>query len=288
MAEEGEFRFRDIPEASQIFPNEINFIKTLITHPCARPWYVWVETFVPAFLLLFLTVQLFDVEDAVRAHGESIVRDRKGGKSKRHTGKLATGGARTRVNRWSQKALKTLLVVTGPLELVGFTWLLYSAVDQFFFNWQTLLEESTFCEQPIESGPMQRSRGPGFISFVESGSTVIMTDLRQNRGAWPTNVFTVELPQGLFTSGFGMTVKGPVGGVDPVWIELEVTGLFGTSKFRSDEIALAPAEEGSMSVLARFFLPGAGGGLMSWKIGGSTIPAGIEAVRGHVFVQRTG
>lgn len=288
MAEEGEFRFRDIPEPSQIFPNEINFIKTIVAHPCARPWYVWVETFLPAFLLLFLTVQLFDVEDAIRAHGEMITRDKKGGKKKRHTGKVPTGGARTRTNRWSQGALKTLLVVTKPLELVGFTWLLYSAVDQFFFNWQTLLEKSTFCEQPIESGPMQRVRGVGFISFVEFGSTIIMTSLRQNRGAWATNVFTVELPQGLFTAGLGMTVKGPIGGVDPVWIELEVTGFFGTGNFRSDEIAILPGAEGSMTVLARFFLPGSGGGLMSWRIGGSTIPAGIEVVRGHVFVHRTG
>ncbi len=272
----------------RFFPNEVNFIKSMVSHPCARPWYVWAETFAAAFIELLITVTLFDVEDALRAHGESIVRDKKGGKGKRHTPRVKATGQPRKVDRYAQRALKTILVVTEPLERIGFTWLLYSAVDQFFLNWQTLLEESTFCEQPIESGPLQRSRGPGFISFVVGGAAIIMTNLLQNRGGWLTNVFTADLPQGLFVAGLGMTVKGPIGSVDPVWIELSVTGLFGTTDFRSDSIALAPGEEGSMAVLARFFLPGAGGGLIGWRIGGSTIPAGIEAVKGHVFVHRTG
>jgi len=272
----------------RFFPNQQNFIRTIVSHPCARPWYVWLETFAESFAVLLITVTLFDVEDAIRAHGKSIVGDNRSGRGGRHSPRIKTQGKPTKVDRYAQKALKTLLVVTDPLERIGFTWLLYNAVDRFFLNWQTLLEESTFCSQPINSGPLQRSRGPGVISFVASGATIIMTNALQNRGGWPNNVFTATLPQGLFVAGLGVTVKGPIGGVIPVWIELQVTGLLGLQKFRSDEIGLGEAEEGSMSVLARFFLLGAGGGVLSWSIGGSTIPAGIEAVRAHVFCQRRG
>lgn len=281
-------KFRELPDDINIFPNEKNFIKTMISHPCARPWYVWVETFVPAFLKLLLTVSIFDVEDAIRAHGESIVRDRQRGKSKRHAPKVRLAGAGRAVTRYAQQALKTLLVVTKPLENIGFLWLLYSATDEFFFDWQTLLEESTFCKQPIISGPMQRSRGPGFISFTVGGATIIMTNALQNRGGWANNVFGVTLPQGSFTAGLGLTVKAPLSGVSPIWIGLRVVSFFGVTNFRSDNISILPGEEASMSLVARFFLPFSGGGTMTWEVGGSTIPAGIESVSGHVFVQRRG
>lgn len=274
--------------AVDFFPNEKNFIKTIIAHPCARPWYVWVETFIPAFLLLLLTVNLFDVEDAIRAHGQSIVQDKQKGKRKRHTPKIKVTGAGRQVTRFSQKALKTLLVVTQPLENIGFLWLLYSATDQFFFNWQTLLEKSDFCTQPIESGPMQRSRGAGFISFTVGGATIIMTNALQNRGAWANNVFSVTLPEGSFIASVSLTVKAPFSGIDPIWVGLRVVGFFGVSHFRSDPIFILPGQEASMTVSARFFLPFSGGGSMTWEVGGSTIPAGIEAVNGHVFVQRVG
>lgn len=290
MAEEDDFfiKFRELPDDIELFPNQKNFIKSIISHPCARPWYVWIETFIPSFIVLLATVAFFDVEDAIRDHGKQISGKSGKGRKGRHSPKIRVAGRKQTIERWQQKGLRTLLVVTQPLENLGFAWLLYAGVDQFFHAWQTLLENSDFCTQPIVSGPMQRTRGPGFISFVESGAAVIMTDGIQNRGAWPNNVFIVTLPEGLFNAFFVIKVKGPIGGVDPVWCQLRAIGFFGATDFRSETVALNEGEEGTMLISARFFLPFQGGGTLSWSIGGSTIPAGIECVSARVIVQRVG
>lgn len=272
----------------RFFPNEQNFIRSIITHPCARPWYIWAETFLPAFLELLITVTLFDVEDAIRAHGESITRDKAGAKGKRHSPRIKTSGQPTAVDRWAQKGLKTLLVVTKPLETIGFTWLLYSAVDQFFFNWQTLLELSDFCKSPIDSGPLQRSRGAGTVSLVVGGVPVILGNALQNRGGWANNSLGATLPEGVYQSSFTLTVLGPIGGLTNLWIRLRTPGVFGNDITQSDPLALLHGEEGTMVVQHSFWYPLIGGGTITWEIGGETIPAGIETVKGHMFCQRSG
>ncbi len=274
--------------AIELFKNEANFIKSIILHPCARPWYIWVETFLPAFLKLLITVTLFDIEDAIRAHGESIVRDRKGKKSKRHTPRIKTTGQPRTVDRWAQKGLKTLLVVTEPLEKIGFTWLLFSAVDEFFYDWQTLLELSDFCNSPIESGPLQLARGPGFVSFVVGFIPVILNINLQNRGSWPHTTLGASIPEGVYSATFSLTVIAPVGGVNNVLIRLRTPGAFGEDITTSDALNLASHEQGSLVVRHSFWYPLIGGGTIAWEIGGNTIPAGIETTKGHFTLQRTG
>jgi len=289
MAREDEpfIRWRDLPDDLTFFPHEKNFIKTLITHPCARPWYVWVETFVPAFIVLYATVAFFDVEDAIRAHGEKIAGKGTRRKGKRHTPKIRLTGEKTIVRRWSQRGLRTLLLLTGPLEIVGFMWLLYAATDQFFYNWQTLLEKRDFCNRDEQSGPLQLSREGGFISFVVGGVPVILGTQEQNRSSWPHSTIGATLPQGDFAAGFSLTVLAPASGVSNVWIQLKTAGLFGGQTFRSKSLDLGPFEEGSLSVSAHFAYVLSGGGPLSWEIGGNTIPIGIETVKGHMFVHRT-
>ena len=271
------------------FAKQANFMKFLLTHACARPWYVYAETFIPSFLVLMLTVVLFDVDDAIRAHGESIVGGSKSKRKgrKRHTFKTRITAQQTTVARWSSKGLKTLLVITSPLEKIGFAWLLFAAVDQFFQNWQTLLQRSEYCNTPLETGPLQRSRGPGLISFVVGGVSVIMDKLEQNRAGWSTGPLGASLPRGEFFAVFALTVKGPPSGVNPVWIQLTTQSAFGVTNHRSDDLSLGPGEQGVMVTTASFSYLTAGGSI-GWEIGGSSIPIGIEAVSAHLTVQRRG
>lgn len=269
-----------------LFRKEANFIKAMISHPCARPWFVYLELFVPAFVKMMITVVLFDIEDAIRAHGESIVRDKKGGTKKRHGIKLKVVGRPTAVDRYAQKGLKILLVVTKPIELVGFTWLLFSAVDQFFYDWQTLLEESDFCVDRGQSGPLTLQRGPGFVGILESFSPVILNIEAQDRAGWPHSSTVVELPFGSFKAFFALTVIGPTGDAQTIRIRIRTPGAFGADITESDNLALAPGEEGSMVVQHNFSFPLIGGGSCTWEVGGITVPIGIETVKGHMTVFR--
>lgn len=269
--------------ALTIFPKEQNFIKFIISHPCATPWYVWVETFLPAFIILYATTAFFDVEDAIRAHGKKI--SGKGGrrKGKRHSPKVRVTGAETRVARWSQKGLRTLLILTGPLEVIGFLWLIYAAVDQFFLNWETLLRKRDFCKTNANTGPLQLSREEGFISLVTGGVPVILDTTEQNRSTWAHTSIGATLPGGEFHAGFALTVRAPAGGVNGLWIRLRIGGLFGDNFFQSSTLDLGPNEEGDLNVAGHFnYVTGAGGPL-SWEIGGNTIPAGILAIKGWMF-----
>lgn len=258
----------------------------MISHPCARPWFVYVELFVPAFIKLMITVVLFDIEDAIRAHGESIVRDKRGGKKKRHGIKLKAVGQPTKVDRYAQKGLKILLVVTKPLELIGFSWLLFSAVDQFFSDWQTLLENSDYCVDRGQSGPLTLQRGPGQVSILESFVPVILNINAQNRAGWAHSSISAALPFGSFKSFFALTVIGPTGDAQTIRIRIKTPGALGSDTTESDNLALPVGEEGSMVVQHNFTFPLIGGGTITWEVGGVTIPIGIETVKGHMTVFR--
>jgi len=274
--------------ALELFRKQANFIKTFLVHPCARPWYIWVQTFVPSFIKLLITVNLFDIEDLIRGHGEDIVREKGGRGGKKHTPRIKTQGQPTRADRWSQKGLKTLLVVTSPLEKIGFTWLIFSAVDQFFYDWQTLLELSDFCNSPIESGPLQLSRGPGFVSIVIGFIPVILNIEPQNRAGWPHSTLSANVPEGVYQASFSLKVFGPVGGASNLKIRIRTPGAFGDDVTESEALQLDAGQEGAMSVSHSFWYPLIGGGAVTWEVGGETIPIGIETNGGHFTCQRSG
>lgn len=269
-------------------PKARNFASYMQFHMCARPWWVYIETFLPAFLKLVLFIGILDVEDLLRGHGESITREggRRARGRKRHIPKTRQPVKETGTQRWSRRGLKTLLVVTTPLELIGFAWLVYSATDQFFQDWQTALMFSGYCEDPVESGPLQRARGPGFISIVTGFVPVIMTNNLQNRALWSTTVFKVDLPPGQYGGFFGLMLQGPIGGVSGVKIRLRYSSVFGDLSTESEPISLAFMEEGALTVRADFGFRFGFPGTLTWEIGGATIPAGIWCVRGHVTVIR--
>ena len=278
------------PRDIRFFRREANFIKRIALHDCARPWYVYVETFFPAFVELIITVAIFDLEDVLRAHGEKIAAEGKsaGRRKGRHTPKIRITSRDLGIARYTLLGLRTVLIVTKPLELIGFAWLLLSAVDDFFYNWQTLLEQSDFCSQPIESGPLTRSRGPGFIGILPGGAVTPLPTVEQNRGAWATIPFDVDLPQGFFTCIWALTVIGPTNTVEDVRLQLRISGNLGPAIVEGDPINIGPHEQVDLIIIVEFFLFSAGGGGITWELAGQPIPVGIESVKGHMSVWRTG
>jgi hypothetical protein len=273
-----------------IFQGEANFIKFMVTNQCARPWFVYAETFLPAFLELLLTVLFLDLNDIVRAHGENIAEGGGGkrGRKKRHAPRMRAAGAKTDVERYMQKGLKTLLVVTQPLENIGFAILLYSAVDEFFYDWQTLIEQAPYCTLNDEWGPLSRSRGPGFITILPGGFPIIMTDLTQNRSGWTTSTIVAEVPAAGMRGMFAATIGSPPGGITGVRIRLRIVDGFNTTFIDSDPQDIPPRQTRDFVISAHFFVFSIGGASVSWDLVGPAVPAGIYCDKARVIFFRAG
>lgn len=273
-----------------IFEKEANFIKFMLTDQCARPWFVYAETFLPAFLELLITATLLDLNDLVRAHGENIAEGGGGKKrkGKRHTPRIKTTGGKTEVERYMQKGLKTLLIVTQPLETIGYAWLLYSAVDEFFYDWQTLIESAPYCTKNDAWGPLARSRGPGFLTINDSGFPIIMTNLDQNRSGWTTNTIGAEVPAGKMSYLFAATIGTPPGGITNVFLRLKLTDGFITKTFESDHQDIPDKQSRDFVVSAHSFGFAVGGITVSWDLVGPAVPVGIFCAKARVIMFRAG
>ena len=270
----------------EIYPGTRNFIKRQIQSSCATPWYIWVETFFPAFIKLVLVVSLLDINDAIRARGKKITAGHKmrSGRGRGKKRQIRIFGAKIEIERWQQKGLRTLLVVTQPLEFVGLAWLLYAATDNFFYDWQTLLEDSGYCEKPQAAGPLTLTRDGGFISIVEGGIPVILNAEIQNRATWPHSQLSVALPFGRYTAVFALTVIGPLFGASGIWIQLRSSFLGFDEISRSELLTVGQGAAGDLTVSHDFAYATIAGGALTWEIGGVSIPIGIDTRKGFMSV----
>jgi hypothetical protein len=272
-----------------VFQGTANYIKFMVTDRCARPWFVYAETFLPAFLELLLTIFFLELNDIVRAYGESIAEGGGGkkGRRKRHTPKIKTLGARTEVERYMQKGLKTLLVVTQPLENIGYAWLLTSAVDDFFYDWQTLIEQAPYCTKNDQWGPLHRSRGSGFITILPGGFPIIMTNLDQNRSSWPTTTISAEVPAAQNQVVFAATIGAPPGGITGVYIRVKVTDGFSDTFFESDKQDIPEGALRDFVIMRDYFVFSIGGAAVTWELVGPAVPAGIYCDKARVIMFRS-
>lgn len=266
------------------FPKAENFAEQIVVHGCARPWFVYVKTFVPAFLKLVLTITLLDLEDILRDYAKQKVFEGGSGSGRNigHRYKPRVSNQATKTQRFSQKGLKTLLIITEPLEIIGFAWLLYSAGDQFFYDWQLLLERSIFCSDSGLAGPLQRARTGGFNIGITPGGTITpLPIIQQNRANWTTTAISVSVPFGSYKCIFAVTVEGPLGGISDVKCRLRLP--FGTAIFIESEPAeMAQGETATLIAEGDFFTPT--GGNIVWELSGPAVPVGLLCDGGCVIV----
>ena len=273
-----------VPTGLGFFPKAENFAHEIVVHGCARPWFVYVETFVPAFLKLVLTITFLDLEDILRDFAKIEARQKltSGGRGYGHRYKPTVSQQATRMQRYSQKGLKTLLIVTEPLEIIGFAWLLYAAGDQFFYDWQLLLERSVFCSDSGVGGPFQRSRpGGSNIGVLPEGVITPLPTFEQNRAEWTNTSISVSLPFGSYRAFFTVTVHGPNGGISGVQAQLRLP--FGSGLFiRSEPADIAEGQTATLLAEGEFFV--AIGGNLVWELKGPAVPVGLLCDGGHVIV----
>lgn len=267
-----------------IFPHAQNWANQMIFHECARPWFIWVTSFTPAFLKLFVTLATLDAEDILRDYAKGKAHEPTGGRRGGfgHVKKKGYAQVANKIDRFAQKGLKTLLVVTEPLEKIGFAWLLYSATDEFFYDWQTALMNSAYCTDAAR-GPFQRSRGGGAnVPILPGGGATPLPNLDQNRANWTNGNFSVGLPAGSYTAMYAANVVAPNSGTPGAGAQIRVSGNIGPTLYQSGLTGLGPREHASLMIQATFFIPI--GGSAGWELYGNAIPIGIECENARFIV----
>jgi len=247
----------------RVFPNAVNFIKFIAMNPCANPFALLVETFIPAFLMLFITISSMEWEDVAIDQLRTYPRygpgrpasrgfrhmSRKGTASQPLHRKVLSGFAGPE-KPYTKTLTTALYYITSPLEKLGFAMLLYGATDRFFYNWTSMLKQRRYCTADPAKGPFQRSKANDVVLFNIAESVVSLDTLIQNRAGWSNNPFGITLPgsqsyQVIFSGeyrSFADTLPGCMLLINRTW-----AGLF-TATTRSDPVTLNKDSYTAMSV----------------------------------------
>ena len=224
------------PGQFQFAPKARNFLFNEISHPCARPWYLYVQTFIPAFLKLFITLILLQLDDVIRDYAIVRAGDAPSGARRRgsHFRKLRGTNQATPGQKIFRQGLITVLKVTAPLEALGFVWLMYTAGDRFFYDWQGLLNMSDFCSRPAFTGPLSRTVVPIQISSTPTGQGFGYQTLVQNRASWFTTALGALVPEGNIDIMATVEVQRNFSDLDGVSLGIVVQIGGKTKIFKSD------------------------------------------------------
>jgi len=268
----------------EFFPHARNFVKEMQWHNCARPWWVYVETFIPAFIKLFITITLVDFDDMNRMSGYAALGDRPGTgrRGGGHTRRRGLTGGDSRARSYSAGFLKHLLIATEFLEKIGFWFLLYGASEQFFYDWHTLLRQSIYCNGPL--GVLMRRSVGGRVSILPGGAAIALPIVEQSDGVGPGLAFGTEMPFGTFEVVFALTVKGPLGGINGVHLRLIAPGSFEGLDIRSEEISIQEDEIVDQVLQVKLHYPLVGGGQLAWELVGPAVPIGLESEKGDIVI----
>lgn len=275
--------------AFRFAPHTNNFIKNVVFGDCGTPWYIYVETFFPAFLKLVITQNIVQWDDVVRA-----IASEKGGAHLRRGVRRGKHGRLDLINnqveekeKFARKGLRTLITITEPLEHAGYLLLLYFSADRFYYDWQTLIERRGPCSNPPEFRPFQRSRGTGSnLPILPGGAACTLPTLDQNDPAYANNSFSTSLPPGTYQAFWNANVRGPSGGISAARASLRLTGSPFTPTILGEATDIQAGQDACLGMEAAFtILPP--GGSCGWELTGPAVPVGLFCTGARVIIVRS-
>lgn len=267
---------------TRLFEGQINFIKFLKFHPCADPMPILVETFFPAALKMAIDLYIWDYDDVAREVYSGYERKPDGkpfSRKTRHSFKKK--GDKGPMSRRQIKAVefsarpkvqaftKFLFEITAPIEKVGLMMLFYNSVDQFFYNWTTLLVRRGYCELPALTGPLQLVGPAGSVVATNSGNPISLPTVLVNRASWSHSATAASLPPGTYVAIFQCEVRRPVAGIT-LGVQLilrEGTYPIAVATERSDPVDVGPDEWVPLMVSKTFGSPTFVLNNVWWEIG---------------------
>lgn len=273
----------------QLFPHANNFVKNIVFGDCATPWFVYVETFFPAFIKLLINQNLLLWDDVVRSIAEEKAgtRRRRGIRGGRHGRLNLLRNEATERERYARRGLRTLLTITQPLETIGYIVLLWSAADRFYYDWQTLIQVRGPCSSPPAFRPFQRSRtGGANVPILPAGAAMPLPINDQNDPGFSNNTFSVGLPAGTYDAFWNANVKGPSGGSSGNRASLRITNSPSSPTILGEATDLASGQEATLGLEASFTVLNPGGSV-GWELTGPAVPVGLACSSARFIVMRS-
>ena len=265
-------------------PSVKNFAKQILMSNCSRPPWIYIETFFPVYIEWFITTTFpFDFNDLVRARAGQLAHGGKGGRHKK--GKRVKGSV-PKNERFASKGLKHLLRWTQPLENIGFAWLIYSATDQAFMNWTSLIQEAGYCTTPIERGPFIRSTTPLNVFPNPGGGSLPLVELDENPAGWGNTFGSLAWPAGGYKVIFVATIQPLFGDYPNIGLRLHVATPFGTRTFDGERVDAKQHQAVDLWVDLSWHRTPLGAQSLAWSIVGPVIPIGVPVTTARIIVFR--
>lgn len=271
-----------------ILKGPVNFMNQLIFHPCSRPFYAYVVTFIPAFIEAFLTTRVLDLEDIFRDKARDFAGagSRASRRSLRHTRKMLFHPDGGKAERISHRALVTALKWSQPLENLGYKLLVIGAADQLFYRWTSLLEIFTFCNAPFATGPLSRTRTPGSTPISPVGAALALPIEEQDRANWSSTGVSAGTPAGLYFFAFNATLSSKAGTLQGVSLRVEHSGAIGFQDSESEEQDLHENQPTDFILTGYVVGPFGGGITWTWQVVGPLVPIGVNVTEASFFLIR--
>jgi len=269
-------------------PGAANFMETMTYDKCSRPFWVYAVTGGAAFLELLWWVGFLDIEDLVRQIGfqESASDLGRARRRRRHGGiKLPrpSGGS---VKTYSALGVRTLLIATIPLEIIGFTWLLYNRTDAFFYRWTSLMENIACDGEPTTL--MRTNSEFGVFPNVGGGAISLPTVLADTP-IYSDGSFGTGVPFGIYEVSLALEIKGltPVGGAD-YSAGILTTGALGVSLRTGTGVTIKAGQGGTTIFSGTIVFPLFTGGTIGWVLVGPSVPVGVSVTECHMVITQKG
>lgn len=234
---------------------KVNQIVKFFSHPCAAPWYIYVELLAPAFLEAFITYVQFGQSDMIRMSA--------GRAPTRWTGRLLRGMRRippTRtgnLQRWFWK-------IDAPVQRLLWWWMVADIALDGVYNWTTMLQRTEWCtgggifqvEEPLGS----QACGPSWGGFW-------LNNLVQNTVPWAWNFSSVTVPAGDYHCILVMEPQynGIFNQGSDFEIRLAVTQGFVTQYFESGVTVLQVGARTQVSCGGRFHVDALTPATIQWQ-----------------------
>ena len=273
----------------ELLPNTANFFRKIVMSPCARPWFVYVETFAPAFIKMVITIGLLQWDDIVRMRAETLAKQgaRASKRGIGHARGLRLLAFEPEHERTAARGLKTLLKITQPLENIGFVVLLYNATEEFYFDWTSLIIRQPYCEAPVRDRPFSRSRQGGRIGILPGGDITPLPILDNNGAGYASDSFHVIIPAGAYDAIFAVQVQHTGTGTVVAKCRMNYVGDGVAGSIESEEVVLEPGHSASIVASGGIFFKGPLGGTVTWEMVGTAVPIGLASSHANAIVMRT-
>lgn len=234
--------------------NVLNAISRISQHQCAAPAYVYVETFLPAFLYMVIWLALFGIEDIIISGSRKTVQvieqvgTGRRGKHIRGTRRRGGIGVRPKYRFGSRFFFR----IISAVEFLGFTFQLITAVDFFTIAWTSLVERSVFCQDGAVPGPLQKTNSfAGFLAQTD-WQPMDYGVVEQNRSNWLTTTTRAQLPPGRYFAVAAMKATPSGEGTVELTARLRATTASGTKTVDEQTTTLTGGQSGDIILAAGF------------------------------------